>query len=456
VLSWELPCPYCGGPNEVATDRSCLACKFCGAGLWVKSPNGFSTLVAPSRVERREAVYAWDRYLKNNGQALSRSSRQATLAYVPFWRISAIVAAPELAPKRPEPYEESALLSDEQSAFAAPLMPRADGPQTTGDWTIKPWDLTVPAFDNELCGLATLGIRVETVPLAGWDRVPDDDPVQCLQPTVDQSAAHARYEQTVGSVLSSSRGDCASESIIIAPQYAMIYWPVWFLSDLHDGNVRAAEIDGISGRVIRQTDRVLTDDGLPPVDKGESPILSPHRCPSCGEDLPVDQRRVVFQCQNCQALVAHDLSGRRQAVGADFVASCGERDEQWYPFWAFDAGEILVPAFAIRNYRQLVRFGAIVSGQDRPPAKPDWQPRTVEGTTLHRDVAGGLADLIRERRGTAMRSMLRTLDADCAAPADDAPDDDSRLLYAPLRHVGSELMDPQTGLCMTRSALAVS
>jgi predicted RNA-binding Zn-ribbon protein involved in translation (DUF1610 family) len=335
-------------------------------------------------------------------------------------------------------------------------MSHDDGPQPTGDWTIKPWDLTVPAFDNELCGLATLGIRVETVPLVGWDRVPDDDPVQCLPPVVDQAAVRARYEQTVGSVLSHSRGDYASESIIITPQYAMVYWPVWFLSDLRDGRTRAAEIDAVSGRVIRESERVLMDDGLPPVDKGESPVLLPHRCPSCGQDLTVDQQRVVFQCRNCQALVAHDISGRRQAVSADFFASCGERDEQWYPFWAFDAGEILVPAFAIRNYRLLVRFGAIVSGQERPPAKPDWKPREVEGTTLHRDIAGGLADLIRQRRGTAVQSMMRTLDTEDTVPVDDAPDEDSRLLYAPLRQVGSELMDPQTGLCLTRSALAAT
>jgi hypothetical protein len=111
-----------------------------------------------------------------------------------------------------------------------------------------------------------------------------------------------------------------------------------------------------------------------------------------------------------------------------------------------------VPAFAIRNYRQLVRFGATISGQDRQFSDEKLEFRAIEGVTLHPDVARGLADLIRIRR-----SSPRAYDSDNACPpsgeTDYEPADHPRLIYAPLRAAGSELVDPMTGLCLTRSAL---
>ena len=95
MITWELSCPHCGGANAVATDRVCLACEFCGAGFWVKLPQSYTTLAAPSKLKKREAVFAWGRHLKERGEPLSRSNRAVEMAYVPFWRVNAIVAVPD-------------------------------------------------------------------------------------------------------------------------------------------------------------------------------------------------------------------------------------------------------------------------------------------------------------------------------------------------------------------------
>ncbi len=437
----------------MATDRVCLACDFCGAGLWVKLPDSYSTLAAPSRIKKREAVYTWDRHLKGSGRPLSRSSRTVSMAYVPFWRISAIVAVPEIIRRKSVPRDEG--YTYEGRAVSNYLVGNDETITESKEWVIKPWDLTVPASPENACGLASLGIRAETFPLTGWDRVPNAELACSLELAVTRDDAVARFDRTVGSVIRQSESKVASECHIIAPAVSLIYWPVWFLSDNAHGEIRTAEIDGVSGEVIRETSDVPLESAPLSSTGGESPRLLPHRCPDCGFDLKVSNKHVVFPCENCSTLVAHASNGSRSVVRARHVLSDDDDHERWYPFWGFDDDSILVPAFAIRNYRQLVRFGATISGQDRRFSDEKLEFRAIDGVTLHPDIARGLAALIRLRRPGPMIPDS----AEVSSPPDVAdyePSDPPRLIYAPLRASGSELVDPLTGLCLTRSALSAS
>ena len=170
--------------------------------------------------------------------------------------------------------------------------------------------------------------------------------------------------------------------------------------------------------------------------------------------MEVSDRHVVFPCGNCGTLVAHESCGRRSAVRACHVDSKDDDHARWYPFWAFDDDQILVPAFAIRNYRLLVRFGAIISGQKREYTDRKPECRALEGVTLHQDIAHGLAQLIRMRRQGPINHASDIITM--ANSVENVSADYPRLIYAPLRSEGSELIDPQTGLCLTRSALTPS
>lgn len=437
----------------MATDRVCLACHFCGAGLWVKLPDTCTTLAAPSHIKKREAVFAWDRHLKESGRPLSRSNRTVAMAYAPFWRIHAIVAVPEIIRRQPVPRDEG--YTYEGRAVADYLVGHDETVTESKEWVIKPWDLTVPAFPEDACGLTSLGIRSETYPLTGWDRIPNAELENSLDMAVTREDAVARFDRTVGAVIKQNESKVASQCHIIAPGISLIYWPVWFLSDNAHNEIRTVEIDGVTGHIIRETQDAPPESTPLSSTGGESPELLPHRCPDCGYDLRVSHTEVVFPCENCGTLVAHGSHGHRSVVHALHVMSDEDDHSRWYPFWGFDKDSILVPAFAIRNYRQLVRFGTTVSGQKRQFSDEKLEFREFEGVTLHPDIARGLAGLIRLQRP----GPIAPHSAEVAPPEDVAdyePAGHPRLIYAPLRTSGAELVDPLTGLCLTRSALAAS
>ncbi len=161
---------------------------------------------------------------------------------------------------------------------------------------------------------------------------------------------------------------------------------------------------------------------------------------------------LAYLCSNCRALIAHDGRGGRSVVEATFAEIDDARGYAWYPFWMF-AGpeEILVPAFSIRNYRDLVKFGAIMSGRERRYRPSRSGMRSASGVSLPVDVAAGLAGLIAERR-YGLRHAFRASVSESPVAGTSVPD--SRLVFLPLKRAGAELHDPVTELCLSCSALA--
>ncbi|GAB4325133.1 MAG: hypothetical protein Kow0074_18580 [Candidatus Zixiibacteriota bacterium] len=448
MLSWELKCPHCGGPNNVAADRYSLTCRYCGAGLWVKLPDSHTTLVARRRIDGREAVFAWDRHLKENGQALSRSRRESRCIYLPFWKISTTLAVPKLM-RRKRMSPATTYDGTEYSAQMRSYETDEDSVEEL-DWEIKPWDMTIPAFNDNDWGLASLGIRAETMPLTGWDRVELGGFDTCWPRSVSESEALQRIGKTVNAMTRQGIGTVVGDCHLITPKLALVYWPLWVLGDRHDGGPRSVEIDAVSGRVIR--DGAIDVEAIEveqSVDAGVSPQLLPHRCVNCGQDLIADDRYVVFSCTNCQAMISHNSNGQRDVITVEFAATDDEpRKYTWYPFWSFGDSSLLIPAFAIRNFRQLVRFSEIMSGQERGfhPLERNQRLKGIIGATLPSDAATGFAKVVLERdqwQGILPRRRPASVDLS-AGP---------KLVYAPLNRTGTELVDGVTGLCMPCSAL---
>jgi len=407
--------------------------------LWVRLPSDHTTLVAPARLKKQEAVFAWDRHLKASDMPLSRSPRDMRLLFLPFWRISAIVAFRESVESAVETEECKWATFDSEGYVPAPKRDtsRDSTDVLLGNWSIKPWETTIPAFAEGLAHLDSLGMRAETAPLTGWDRVVLADESVCCRPVLDGSEALRRLEPAIASVLGSGKR-VIEELRIIAPRLSLIYWPVWQLAERHGEDSSSAEIDAVSGRIISMQTGPLSEVDAAGDSPGHAPALMPHRCLTCGADLPVDDRYVVFVCGNCRELTAHSENGSRLIVGADYTIPESRGEQQWYPFWSFNQGQTLVPAFGIRNHRHRLRLGVIMSGSVREVTCPDEPPRRLAGVVVGPGVASGLAQIILER-GRAVSGTTH--------------DSEPRLVYAPLKTVGRELVDPVTGLCIAGNVI---
>jgi predicted RNA-binding Zn-ribbon protein involved in translation (DUF1610 family) len=395
-------------------------------------------VAAKARIDRREAIFRWDHYLKEQQRPLSHAGRDVQLLYLPFWRVCAIVAIPY----------DSWLISEPDAAL--PFVRAGDGyglppgkrpPDDSHDtpWDIKPWDYSFPAFKQGLWGLDSLGVRTQTIALGGCDDSPSSEIIRWWPPSgsVDEAVHH--LSDAVVALLAQTRGSDTLTPKIIAPQISLIYWPVWVLTDRDSNSERSIEIDAVSGRVVREVPHTPQLPERGGTIEGEAPKLLAHRCPSCGADLPVDRALTAFPCSNCGVLVAHVASGDRRIMTCEFSVDMAQRDSDWYPFWVFEPGEIMVPAFPVRNLRALVRFGAVASGQKRAFSVSDSPPVRQVGVALLPEIAAGLAELIQDQRSQSPQPLS-------AAPP--------RLVFIPLETQNGELVDPVTGLCLARAALA--
>jgi predicted RNA-binding Zn-ribbon protein involved in translation (DUF1610 family) len=422
-------------------DRRCLSCRHCGAGLWIRYPDAYPTVAAKARIDRREAIFRWDHYLKDRQRPLSHAGRDVHLLYLPFWRVCAIVAISHDSRLISEPDAALPFVRSGCSGEGYGLEPkkRARDDEREVPWDIKPWDYSFPAFDQGLWGLDSLGVRTQTIALGGCDDSPSSETIRWWPPNVSADQTVHRLSDAVVAILAQTRGSDTLTPKIMAPQISLIYWPVWVLTDRGSDSGRSVEIDAVSGRVIREvphTPRLPERGGNI---EGEAPRLLAHRCPSCGADLPVDHALTAFPCSNCGVLVAHVASGDRRITTCEFSGNTARRDSHWYPFWVFEPGEIMVPAFPGRNLRALLRFGAVASGQKRASSVSDSPPVRQVGVALLPDIAAGLAELIQDQRSQSPQPLS-------AAPP--------RLVFIPLETQNGELVDLVTGRCLSRAALA--
>jgi len=423
--------------------RHCLKCQYCGAGLWMRCPDAHPTVAAAYQIDRRESIFRWEHYLKERHRPLSRPGCAAHLLYLPLWRISAMVAIrhacqPTRAGDESIPFVHAEDMGDR---YGSPAIERRGDDPNDGLWNIKPWDLSFPAFDHGLWGLDYLGIRTQTVALAGCGDSSAPDPVHWWPPTGRREDSIPRLFQAIAEVSDRAGRLVAVPPRVIAPQISLIYWPVWVLVDGGGGSGRCVEIDAVSGRIIReagQTPQLPEQSGTV---EGEAPELLPHRCPACGNGLPIDTDLAAFPCSNCGVLVAHAGNGDRKTLPCEFTADPASHNSAWYPFWVFEPGQIMVPAFPIRNLRLLVHFGAIVSGHDRTFSTSDNPPVRLAGVSLSSDVAAGLAGIIRDLKSESPQAH---------------PVLSARLVFIPLRSEDGDLIDSVTGLCLSQGALAAS
>ena len=87
----EVTCPGCGSGLELNEDFFVLKCDHCGSVHRVVMPDVPTAYFVPAKIDRREARFSIDRYLKKNDLPLTASGMALKQVYYPYWKVDAIL-----------------------------------------------------------------------------------------------------------------------------------------------------------------------------------------------------------------------------------------------------------------------------------------------------------------------------------------------------------------------------
>ncbi len=401
----EVTCPGCGSPLELNEDFFVLECEHCGSVHRVVMPDVPSAYLVPAKIDKREARFSIDRYLKKNNLPLTASGMVLKQVYYPYWRVDAI-----LFKLRNKAYERMISAETEYSDSVSVTHERTE-------INLTPYTATCAAgayFDGVP---SSMGLRTEYIrmlPYAEENLQDDFDSLPIVTTWEDVRADLNVKMGIISDVDPASFGSNVTE--LFHPKASLVYFPFLVFESYAHGGFNRYVVDGVSGRVLDHVTRLDTDKQADFPDEPDITFgalsVEHHRCPNCGFDLPARQSW-VYICSNCQQLVV--IGGNDAAVEQVFRASGSETpNDRAFPFWSFTIPEedarrvktmfggvhhsdqLVIPAFQTRNFDAMYRLAKRISS-----ALPQLNLKSVESfdncydpVTIGLDEALMLADVI--------------------------------------------------------------
>jgi predicted Zn-ribbon and HTH transcriptional regulator len=325
-------------------------------------------------------------------------------------------------------------------------------------------DATFPALAEE-CLPPSLGLRPQALRLRFASPL---TPAFFLLPTRTLAEALAGVEPLARAGDALAGETQAAHREFIAETASLVYAPLV---------VRGTKVlDALLGRELadcaEHADRILAH-----VDRrrGWELRFLPALCPECGRDLLGDRRSVVLLCPQCRVGYAGGRAGLRRVP---YLVVPAARDAIAVPFWRL---RVAIHGRELETAADLVRFGNLPRGVTTPAADAPlafWAPAfsfhprlflrlSRQLTILQPQVAAEEGGLIRRFLpvGFADRGALgvvKSVLAEIGVPRGEMPQliprlevepRESALVFLPFEERGGDLVQPQMGFAVPKSAL---
>lgn len=452
-------CPGCGGNLELQTDFQIVACSHCASVLRLVMPKVPPAWMIKPRKPVTDVRFAVDRYCKDNNLPLTGAGLQVKRLLYPYWKIDAVMLKVRTVVYEVEPQTEDEYSEQEPEE------------RTRTDVNLMPYVATLPAgLPTEIIPYS-LGMRTDYLLLEPFAREAVPDGFDVLPVVTPFSDAAVRAAKTIGTMAHIDGGKTGDNSNrLFHPVGSIVYFP-YFLAEASDSHgVRQFMVDAVTGRVANECRVDQTEAPTEFPDFADVPwgsiTVSLHRCSNCGVDLPLAQS-FVYACHNCRHIEFLESSPllNRELQAPTLSAP---KEHSWYPFWAlrlsatsagevhsllggpYPSQELVIPAFAIRNFESLYRLSRRVT-----TAASRLTPSALDRLeTIHEPVVVGLHQALTFGEVILQRDLMaRRIPSNSAQPVI-APVE-ARLWYLPFRAESYFWVDSLLGaITFERGALA--
>ncbi|UCD62592.1 MAG: hypothetical protein JSW34_07425 [Candidatus Zixiibacteriota bacterium] len=366
----EITCPGCGGGLELDDDFFVLECNHCGSVHRVVRPETPAAYLTPARVDRRQARFKIDRYLKKRSLPLTGSGMHLKCLYYPYWKIDAI-----LFRVRNKVIEQVLVEGDQYQSEVKVSKNRTE-------ISLSPYTTTTAA-GNCLDGVpVSLGMRTEYVKLLPYSTENIDDDFDSLPVVTTWDDVRKDLLLNVSRIAEIDAGSSGpNQTKLFHPKAALVYFPFLIFESYHGGDFNRYVVDGVSGRMLGHVTE-MSDESRG--QKGDAALLElgaltveHHRCSNCGLDLPPEQS-FIYICRNCHWLTV--LGDTGNAVSEIFLAGeIARPGDRMCPFWSFqlpedtaprikrmfkgiyDSDRLAIPAFKMANFEAMSNLSRRVS-----------------------------------------------------------------------------------------------
>ena len=364
-----MTCPGCGGELQLEDDFFVTSCPHCGSIFRIELPDLPPAYLIQSKVNKPEARFGINKYLKENNLPLTNSGLQLKQLYYPYWKIDAV-----LLRYRKKKYEAIVI---EESRYNQ----EASYEREREEISLSPYMNTISA-GNYFEGIPhTIGLRAEYIKMEPYssDNIQEDfDTLPVLKQWEDIRKNILNTVETIDGIDLNEFG--SNKTKIFYPKASIVYFPYFIFESYTNGGFHRYIVDGVSGRMVNHLSHLDDSDLVSPDSpqiKFGSLRVSAHRCPTCGEDLPA-VKSFVYICHNCNTFISLEKNSLLEEQV--FIAeSSDNKDDKMFPFWAFKISEtdskylknmfggiyssdyLIIPAFKVPNFNAMYRLTKRIS-----------------------------------------------------------------------------------------------
>ncbi|MEW6015469.1 MAG: hypothetical protein AB1690_09110 [Candidatus Zixiibacteriota bacterium] len=362
-------CPACGADLEIQENFFVLTCHHCGSAMRIAMPDTPPAFIIRSKFGPVEARFHLDRHCKQNNLPLISSGLSLQGIYYPYWKANAILL------KIRNRIEERPVASENDCEQERTV------PVKKSEITLSPFSATFGAGHPDNVVPYSLGMRTDYLKMLPCSQENIEKEFRCLSVLKNWTEIENNLQKNINGISSVSQADFGkNRTEYFHPRGSLVYFPYYIAEDEIAGNQTRFVIDGITGRATsgsmndNEISQSASKDAV--LDFGRLTV-EPHRCTSCGIDLPKEESLVYF-CRNCQRLILLEKN--------DLLKSClyrtvnsNKKEGRFFPFWSFRLSDsqrkemqilfggiyqsefLVVPAFRIANFEAMYRLSKRIS-----------------------------------------------------------------------------------------------